>query len=109
MAKEKDRIRVLVGNNIRRYRRLQSLSQEQLAELINISVSSLSNLERGNAYPNTDTLEKIIAALNIRLEMLFADEENKLNIEEDYKRRFNLIKKDPEKFNMLYQFIKIIT
>lgn len=109
MAKEKDRIKILVGNNIRKYRRLRKLSQEKLAELVDISVSSLSNLERGNAYPATDTLEKIITVLGVSLNMIFVEERNDINLLEDYERRFNLIKNNPEKFNILYNFIKILT
>ena len=63
-----------VGARIRYFRRLRSLSQEQLALQAGINTAFLGHLERGLKSPTITTLEKIVKALNISLGELFADE-----------------------------------
>lgn len=55
----KDELMHLVGNNIRRYRLEQSLTQEQLAEKVGISTSFCANLERGKKSMSIKTLRDI--------------------------------------------------
>lgn len=50
---------------IRSARRAKGLTQEALAERINRTSASLSNLERAQALPSLDTLVLIAAALDI--------------------------------------------
>ena len=63
-----------LGEKIKRIRKLRNLTQEQLAELIDISPRSLSNIEVGSCFVKAETLEKIIDNLNITTEELFANE-----------------------------------
>ena len=42
----KEELALLIGNNIRKYRLKQNLTQEQLAERVGISTSFYANLER---------------------------------------------------------------
>jgi transcriptional regulator with XRE-family HTH domain len=43
------------------------LSQEKLAELLNIDPNSVSRIECGVHYPSLDTLEKISNILNVEM------------------------------------------
>lgn len=52
---------------IRAARRAKGLTQEALAERINRTSASLSNLERAQALPSLDTLMLIAAALDVPL------------------------------------------
>lgn len=63
-----------LGEKIKRIRRLRNLTQEQLAEIIDISPRSLSNIEVGTSFVKAETLERIIDSLNITTEELFANE-----------------------------------
>lgn len=59
------------GLKIKRMRKYKKLTQEQLAELIDISPRNLSAIEVGSSFPKAETLEKILIALNISLDDLF--------------------------------------
>lgn len=48
-----------IGENIQHLRNEQHMSQEMLAENLNISRQAISNWETGKTQPDTDTLIKI--------------------------------------------------
>jgi len=54
----------MIGANIRKYRLLKSLSQENIALDAGMHPAYLGQLERGEKCPNIDTLLKISDALN---------------------------------------------
>lgn len=70
-----------LGQKIKRVRKKCGLTQEQLAEMIDISSRNLSNIELGVNYPKAETLEKILISLNITTEELFANEHLKTSSE----------------------------
>ena len=63
-----------VGGRIRYFRHLRKLSQEQLALQAGINPAFLGHLERGLKSPTITTLEKLVRALDISFEELFADD-----------------------------------
>ena len=62
-----------VGGRIRYFRQLRGLSQEQLALEAGINPAFLGHLERGLKSPTITTLDKLVRALDISLEELFAE------------------------------------
>ena len=54
-----------VGENVRKYRLERELSQEHLAFVSALSVSTVSRIERGTANPTVDVLESIAGTLDI--------------------------------------------
>lgn len=54
-----------IGNRIRKYREDRKLSQKQLAELIGVSNSRVSNWEQGINRPDADILAEICRALQV--------------------------------------------
>ena len=50
---------------IKKYRLINKLTQEQLAEKLEISTRQLQRLEKGNNVPSFWTLQKLIFLLNI--------------------------------------------
>lgn len=54
-----------IGNRIRKYRKDRDLTQEQLAEKINVSKGRISNWEQGINRPDADILADICRALNV--------------------------------------------
>ena len=54
-----------IGNRIRKYREDRKLTQIQLAELIGVSNSRLSNWEQGINRPDADSIADICLALNV--------------------------------------------
>jgi transcriptional regulator with XRE-family HTH domain len=64
-------LRAILGKGIRFYRQQRQLSQAALAEKANISITFLSNIERGIKYPTSDTLSSIASVLDIEVYELF--------------------------------------
>lgn len=67
-------IKKQLGEKIKRVRKTRNLTQEQLAEKIDISARNLSGIELGYYFPKAETLEKILKALNISLEEMFSND-----------------------------------
>lgn len=49
----------LLGKRIKEIRKAKDMTQEKLAELINIETGSLSAIESGRHFPSLPTVEKI--------------------------------------------------
>jgi transcriptional regulator with XRE-family HTH domain len=64
-------LRAILGKGIRFYRQQRQLSQAALAEQANISITFLSNIERGIKYPTSDTLSSIANVLEVEAYELF--------------------------------------
>lgn len=79
------------------------LTQEDLAEQAEISVSFLSMIERGERAPHLETLAKIADALHVPIAELFAFDRNPDVVESlyqpliDYCRKRTLTKKDMDR------------
>lgn len=63
-----------VGERIKNSRVSKNITQDKLAEFIDINPSHLSNIERGKTKMSTDTLVNISRSLNISIDyLLFGD------------------------------------
>ena len=74
-----------IGNKVAYYRKLRNLTQDELADRVNISVSSLSKLERGK-YNNNIPLSMLIMiaeGLRIDVSMLVSFDEREKFLEFD--------------------------
>lgn len=58
-------MRYEIGNRIRKYREIRGLNQKDLAQLIGVSNSRVSNWEQGINRPDADILADICRALNV--------------------------------------------
>lgn len=61
---------IAMGQRIRARRRELGLTQEQLAERVDISPSFVGHLERGEKIPSVDTLARLCACLHISMDEL---------------------------------------
>lgn len=61
----------LIGARIKELRRKAGLTQEQLAERVELDARHLSRLEVGRNFPSLDSLERIAQALNVPLVEFF--------------------------------------
>ena len=55
-----------IGQQIRRFRKTHGLSQEELAEKVNISTTHMSHIETGNTKLSLPVLVDLAAALQVR-------------------------------------------
>lgn len=72
-------IKKLLGKRIKTIRKARNLTQEQLAELVNIAPPNISYIENGKFAPSIETLQKISNALNVEPYELYKFDDNKTN------------------------------
>lgn len=65
-------IKKQLGTKIKRLRQVRGLTQEQLAEKINIATRTMSGIETGENFVTAETLEKISDVLKTTSSELFA-------------------------------------
>ena len=63
----------ILKNNIKYYRNLKNLTQEQLGELSGISTDYISELERGKKVPSIKRLDLIAKALDTEIHKFFIE------------------------------------
>ena len=64
-------VEVKFGDNLKAIRKHHKMSQEQLAEKVNVSRQSVSKWENGLSYPSTENLIRIAEVFSIPLEYFF--------------------------------------
>ena len=67
-----------IGANIREARKAASMTQEQLAEAVELSTGYISQLECNVKRARIDSLLRIVAALNVSLAQLFTDDSDEV-------------------------------
>ena len=94
-------IKELFGRNVKYFRFHRHLSQADLAEKADISVTFLSNIERGKMFPKVETLSRLTESLDVDVFELFradlVDKEHKeiINrLSEDITSKVNLALED---------------
>lgn len=65
-----------IGDKIAKARRTHNLTQEQLADMLNVSRQAVSRWEAGLAYPETDNLVRLSEILEVNCDYLLKDGEN---------------------------------
>ena len=98
----------VIGRRIKEARNNQNLTQEELADELNISVAFLSRVERGNSHINLKRLNQICGLLDVSEGYLLngasSSSENYLD-----KEFTDLIKSvSPEKQKLIYNVAKTI-
>lgn len=95
----------LLGLKIKEIRKQKKLTQEKLAEMIDLDIGYISKLEVGRNFPTIGTLEKIADALDVEIYELF--QFTKIR-ETDFKAEITAIydKLNKEKQYTLYRVAK---
>ncbi len=99
---------IIIGERLRKARLAKGLTQEKLAEQLDLSVAFLSRVERGNAHINLTRLSEVCSILGLSEgEILNGSSSNA----SDYMQRdfSSLLKKcSPEKQKLIYNIAKVI-
>ncbi len=96
----------LLGKRIKELRKIKGLTQEELAEKIDIETNSLSGIESGRHFPSLPTLEKIASHLNVELKSLF-EFKHLIDINKMKERIIKNIDKIPEEqIKFIYKFFE---
>ncbi len=97
------------AKKLKSIRKSRKLTQEQLAELVDVDFRYISFLENARSFPSCDLLEKITKALNISYADLFIFEEN-LSREEIKKQLIEIIQLlDDKNLYTLFKIAKDLT
>ena len=83
-------IKLLLGKNIKFLRFRKKYSQADLAEKADISITFLSNIERGLKFPKPDIMAKIADGLEVGIFELFKTD----IVPDDYKELINRLSED---------------
>jgi transcriptional regulator with XRE-family HTH domain len=67
-------LKAVLGKNIKFLRFRRQFSQADLAEKADISITFLSNIERGIKFPKADTLSRLAGGLDVEVYELFRPE-----------------------------------
>ena len=65
------KLKVQFGKRLQQLRTEAGMTQEQLADKTQLTVESISNMERGLYGPKFENLEKIAAVLKVQVKELF--------------------------------------
>lgn len=99
MIKEK------LGKRISELRKCLNISQEELAEKLDISQKSLSKIETGRNFLTSETLEKLLIAFNMKTSELFDFDhlDSQENLLEEIYNYIATIKNDKNALKILYK------
>ncbi|RJP78612.1 MAG: XRE family transcriptional regulator [Desulfobacteraceae bacterium] len=100
--------KILLGKRIRSLRRSKDYSQEEFAELAEISGKYLGEIERGQANLSLDIVEKISNAFNIEIAELFDFQHESTRKEMRQKITLLLKKVDYKNLQIIYRIIRCI-
>ena len=64
----------ILSIKIKQYREQKEITQQELAELLDVSDKSVSKWELGNGYPSQKNMVKIAELLDVSLEVLLIEE-----------------------------------
>lgn len=94
-----------IGKNIRKYRLMKKLRQEDLAEKAGLTANYIGMVERGEKIPSLETFIKILNTLGISADMVLCDVlDNGYTIKNSMLNE-KLEKLAPEDRNRIYEVI----
>jgi transcriptional regulator with XRE-family HTH domain len=73
MARKPTPLRVIFGDNMRRLRREQGISQEKLADLAGLHRTYVGSVERGERNISIDNMERLAIALGVTVADLVSE------------------------------------
>lgn len=96
------------GEKVKRLRKKKNLTQEQLAEIIDISPRNLSKIEVGECFVKAETLDRLLAALDVSTEELFANDHIKQNSEllDSINFYIDSVKEDRRTLEKIYKILR---
>lgn len=71
----------MIGNKLKQLRTVKRMTQEELANIVEVSPSTIQKWESDKADPNTGTLIKIAQTFGVSLDYLFGFQDDKKTTE----------------------------
>ena len=103
-------IKNLLGEKVKRLRKMRGFTQEQFAEIIDITPRNLCRIESGENFVTAETLDKILNALNIPADILFTYEHLKEDKEllADIYTYIDKIKSNQKQLEKTYRILRLM-
>lgn len=98
-------IKKSIGKRIKELRKVRHLSQEQLAEMVEINQNALSYIETGENFFSAETLEKLITALQVEPSELF-EVQHLQKDEELIEEIVQMLRENPDKIKDIYKITR---
>lgn len=109
-------MKITIGTNIKRLRTEKNVTQEQLAEAMNVTCAAVSKWERGDSFPDITLLQPLAFYFDVSLDELVGYDREKVNeniekIVEEYRRTWDrdIIKKAyreyPNDYRIMYCYM----
>lgn len=94
-----------IGKNIRKFREIKKLRQEDLAEKTDLTTNYIGMIERGDKIPSLETFINILNSLGVSADMVLSDV-----LDNGYKVKDSLLNEKleklvPEDRNRIYEVI----
>ncbi len=107
MNNDKDRMKKLFGKRVQEIRKKRGLTQEKLAELVDIGTPNISYIENGKFYPSYETFVGLLEALEVEPSELFAFDMKKSSeeLKEEMMEAFN---NDEKLLRLVYKLYRAI-
>ena len=92
-----------LGKKIKKIRMAKGYTQDKLSEMADISQRALSSIELGENFVTAETLDKLLSALDITSEELFATNNVKdpVDLIKNINQNISLIADDAEKLEII--------
>lgn len=103
-----NRIKKIIGNNLKKIRNKSNLTQEKLAELIALDTKSISFIETGRTFISAESLAELCNYFNVEPDFFFKSEYNETTDKDiDMQKEINrlLADCDYEKLRTIYNVI----
>ena len=68
MAKDKSNNKIFIGNKIKTHRKQKGYTQEQLAEMLNVSTHTISRYECGRNFPSHEHMLQLSEILDLSMD-----------------------------------------
>ena len=96
------------GKKIKRMRINRGLTQEELAEAVDLSQRAMRGIETGENFVSAETIDKLVKALDTSTEELFSTDH--LKVSEDLRKeidnKLDILSEDQVKLAIIYNVIK---
>lgn len=94
-----------IGKNIRKFREIKKLRQEDLAEKTDLTTNYIGMIERGEKIPSLETFINILNSLGVSADMVLSDVLDNEYTVKDSLLNEKLEKLVPEDRNRIYEVI----
>ncbi len=107
MNDDKDQMKKLFGKRVQEIRKKRGLTQEKLAELVDIGTPNISYIENGKFYPSYETFIGLLEALKVEPSELFTFDMKK-SPEELKQEMMDAFNNDEKLLRLVYKLYRAI-